>query len=84
MKIYTALIGILMICLMAGIASAATTTVTPVSTNAASASTTLSAEQALSQVYVSSVTVDPQEFYPGDQGIITVQLTNTGTQDVTI
>ncbi len=82
MKIYTALIGILMICLMAGIASAATTTVTPVSTNAASASTTLSAEQALSQVYVSSVTVDPQEFYPGDQGIITVQLTNTGTQDV--
>jgi hypothetical protein len=39
-------------------------------------------EQALSQVYVSSVTVDPQEFYPYEQGIITVQLTNTGTQDV--
>ena len=52
-------------------------------TSSVSASTTtLSPEQALSQVYVSSVTVDPQEFYPGEQGTITVQITNTGNQDV--
>ncbi len=88
MKIHTALIGILMICLMVGAASAAgstsgsTSTGSTSGTSSVSASTTVSAEQALSQVYVSSVTVDPQEFYPGDQGIITVQLTNTGTQDV--
>jgi hypothetical protein len=77
MKIHIALIGILMICLMAGVASATSTT-TPVPTSAA----TVSAEQALSQVYVSSVSVDPQEFYPGETGTITVQLTNTGSQDV--
>jgi hypothetical protein len=87
MKIYTALIGILMICLMVGAASAAglgpsTTTSGTSGTSSVSASTTVSAEEALSQVYVSSVTVDPQEFYPGDQGLITVQLINSGTQDV--
>ena len=69
MKIYTALIGILMICLMVGAASALT--------NSTSGAAT-SGEQALSQVFVSSVTVDPQEFYPYEHGTITVQLTNTG------
>ena len=73
MKIYTALIGILMICLMVGAASALT--------NSTSGAAT-SGEQALSQVFVSSVTVDPQEFYPYEHGTITVQLTNTGSQDV--
>ncbi|MGD0534437.1 MAG: hypothetical protein ABR999_03210 [Methanoregula sp.] len=89
MKIFTALMGILMICLMVAAASAATPQVTQtISTNSGSgsssvsASTTLSAEQALSQVYVSSVTVDPQEFYPYEQGTITVQVTNSGTQSV--
>ncbi|MGB9246418.1 MAG: hypothetical protein WCB35_01540, partial [Methanoregula sp.] len=66
----------------AGSTSGSTSTGSTSGTSSVSASTTVSAEQALSQVYVSSVTVDPQEFYPGDQGIITVQLTNTGTQDV--
>jgi hypothetical protein len=81
MKIYTAFIGLLMICLMVGAVSAASSTST--STSSVSASTTTqSPDQALSQVFVSSVSVDPQEFYPGEQGIITVQLTNTGTQDV--
>jgi len=90
MKIYTALIGILMICLMVGAASAAgstsssTSTSSTSGTSSVSASTTVSAEQALSQVYVSSVTVDPQEFYPYEKGTITVQLTNTGTQDVAL
>ncbi|MFA4876809.1 MAG: hypothetical protein WC586_05310 [Methanoregula sp.] len=52
------------------------------STSTASASTTLSAENALAQVYVSSVTVDPQSFYPYEDGTITVQLTNSGSQSV--
>ena len=87
MKSYTVIIGILMIFLMVAAASAAgststTSTGSSSSTSSVSASTTLSSEQALSQVYVSSVTVDPQVFFPGDQGTITVQLTNTGTQDV--
>jgi hypothetical protein len=83
MKIYTAFIGFLMICLMVGAVCAATNTNTNTGTSTVSAATTtLSAQQALSQVFVSSVSVDPQEFYPGDKGTITVQLTNTGTQDV--
>jgi len=90
MKIQSALIGILMLFLMVAAASAAgsgststaSTSSSSSSTSSVSASTTVSAEEALSEVYVSSVTVDPQVFYPGDQGTITVQLTNTGTQDV--
>jgi len=86
MKIQSALIGILMLFLMvaaaSGSASTASTSSSSTSTSSVSASTTVSSEEALSQVYVSSVTVDPQVFYPGDQGTITVQLTNTGTQDV--
>jgi hypothetical protein len=88
MKIFTALMGVLMVCLMVGAASAAgtsTSTSGTSGTSSASASTTtLSGEQALSQVFVSSVTVDPQVFYPYEQGTITVQLTNTGTQDVAL
>jgi len=86
MKIFTALMGILMICLMMTAASAAgvsaSTTSSSSSTSSVSASTTLSAEQALSQVYVSSVTVDPQEFYPYEEGTISVQVTNSGSQSV--
>jgi len=51
-------------------------------TSTASASSTLSAENALAQVYVSSVTVDPQSFYPYEDGTITVQITNSGSQSV--
>jgi hypothetical protein len=88
MKPFTAILGILVIFLMVSAASAAGTSTTSgtssssTGTSSVSASTTVSAEEALSEVYVSSVTVDPQVFYPGDQGTITVQLTNTGTQDV--
>ncbi|MGA2161929.1 MAG: hypothetical protein ABSG28_07015 [Methanoregula sp.] len=90
MKIFIALMGVLMVCLMVGAASAAGSTGSTSSgsssgTSSVSASTTtLSGEQALSQVFVSSVTVDPQVFYPYEQGTITVQLTNTGTQDVAL
>jgi archaellum component FlaF (FlaF/FlaG flagellin family) len=91
MKIFTALMGIMMVCLMVGAASAAsgtasaqatTTSSANSGTSTASSSTTPSAEQALSQVYVSSVTVDPQEFYPYEHGTITVQVTNSGSTSV--
>lgn len=94
MKISSALMGILMIFLMVTAASAAgssgsstssvsaSTTSSSSSTSSAGSSTTLTGEQALSQVYVSSVTVDPQEFYPYEQGTITVQVTNSGSQSV--
>jgi hypothetical protein len=82
MKIYTAFIGLLMICLMVGAVSALSGSTSTSTSTVSASTTTLSAEQALSQVFVSSVSVDPQELYPGEEGIITVQLTNTGTQDV--
>ena len=89
MKVQPVLIGIVMLFLMVAAVSASSSSTTSTSgsssstsTSSVSASTTVSAEEALSEVYVSSVTVDPQVFYPGDQGTITVQLTNTGTQDV--
>ena len=86
MKIFTALLGILMICLMVAAASATNPQVTQtIATNTGSgtsSSTTLSAEDAMAQCYVSSVTVDPQEFYPYEHGTITVQVTNSGSQSV--
>ncbi len=91
MKIFTALMGVMLVCLMVAAASAAggtssaqatTTSSTNSGTSTASSSTTPSAEQALSQVYVSSVTVDPQEFYPYEHGTITVQVTNSGSTSV--
>ena len=88
MKIQSALIGIVMLFLVVAAAGAASTSGSSgtgsgsSSTSSVSASTTVSSEEALSEVYVSSVTVDPQVFYAGDRGTVTVQLTNTGTQDV--
>jgi archaellum component FlaF (FlaF/FlaG flagellin family) len=79
MKIFTALMGMLMLFLMVAAASAASNST---QTNSASGSTTLSADDAVSQVYVSSVTVNPQEFYPYEEGTITVQVTNSGSQAV--
>ena len=91
MKIFTALMGILMLVLVltvagaAGASASSTSSVSASTTSSSSSSgssTTLTGEQALSQVYVSSVTVDPQEFYPYEQGTITVQVTNSGSQSV--
>ena len=65
------------------VAAASISTSSSSGTSSASASTTtLNPDQALSQVYVSSVVVDPQEFYSYDQGIISVTLTNSGSQEV--
>jgi len=89
MKIYSALIGILLIGLFVAVGSAqgastTTSTSTSSSTGSVSSSTTLTAEQALSNVAITSVTVDPQEFYPYEQGTITVVVTNTGGQEVAL
>jgi hypothetical protein len=45
-------------------------------------STSTPAQDAASQVYVSSVKIDPEVFYPYEQGTITVTLTNSGTSSV--
>lgn len=81
MKRHLLLSGMFLFCLLAAVAAAATTTTSSVSVGS---STTLSPEQALSSVYVSSVTLDPQVFYPYEDGTITVQLSNSGSQSVAL
>jgi len=49
---------------------------------ATSDSTTTTAQDAASLVYVTSVKIDPEVFYPYEQGTITVTLTNSGTSSV--
>jgi hypothetical protein len=74
---------ILLFCLVAAASAATTTTSSSTSSSSGtSTTTTLSPEDALAQVYVSSVTLDPSVFYPYEQGTIAVQLTNSGSQAV--
>ena len=75
MKKLSALFSILFLLLLAASASAATLTAT-------SDSTANTAQDAASLVYVSSVKIDPEVFYPYEQGTITVTLMNTGTSSV--
>jgi hypothetical protein len=75
MKKITGLFSILLLLLLAATASAATTTTT-------SDSTSTTAQDAASLVYVSSVKIDPEVFYPYEQGTIMVTLTNSGTSSV--
>jgi archaellum component FlaF (FlaF/FlaG flagellin family) len=86
MKIRSGILCALFILFMVYAAMAAspsvTTTSSASSSSSSSTSTTLSAENALAQVYVSSVTVEPQSFYPYEDGTITVQITNSGSQSV--
>ncbi|MEN6444152.1 MAG: hypothetical protein ABFC71_10440 [Methanoregula sp.] len=86
MKKYYVIFSIFLIFLMAAGVDAATgsSTSSSTSTSTVSSSTTLSADQAISSVYISSVTLDPQTFYPYERGTITVQLTNSGTQSVAL
>jgi hypothetical protein len=56
-------------------AHAATSTTT-------SDSTSTTAQDAASLVYVTSAKIDPEVFYPYEQGTITVTLTNSGTSSV--
>ena len=75
MKKLSALFSVIFLLLLAATASAATSTAT-------SDSTSNTAQDAASLVYVSSVKIDPEVFYPYEQGTITVTLTNSGTSSV--
>ena len=75
MKKLSGLFSIIILLLLAATASAATSTAT-------SDSTSTIAQDAASLVYVSSVKIDPEVFYPYELGTITVTLTNTGTSSV--
>jgi archaellum component FlaF (FlaF/FlaG flagellin family) len=75
MKKITGLFGIILLLLLAATASAATATT-------ASDSSTTTAQDAASLVYVSSVKIDPEVFYPYEQGTVTITQTNSGTASV--
>jgi hypothetical protein len=75
MKKITGLFSIILLLLLTATASAATSTTI-------SDSTSTTAQDAASLVYVSSVKVDPEVFYPYEQGTITITLTNSGTSSV--
>jgi hypothetical protein len=66
---------LIVLVLMISSAQAATSTST-------SDSISTTAQDAASLVYVSSVTMDPEVFYPFEEGTITVTLTNSGTSSV--
>jgi hypothetical protein len=75
MKKITGLFSIILLLLLAATASAATSTST-------SDSTLTTAQDAASLVYVSSVKIDPEVFYPYELGTISVTLMNSGTSSV--
>jgi hypothetical protein len=75
MKKLQGILSLIFLLLLAASASAATLTAT-------SDSTANTAQDAASLVYVSSVKIDPEVFYPYEQGTITVTLMNTGTSSV--
>ena len=75
MKKISGLLSIILLLLLAATASAATSTTT-------SDSISTTAQDAASLVYVSSVKIDPEVFYPYEEGTITVTLMNAGTSTV--
>jgi hypothetical protein len=75
MKKITGIFTIIALLLLAATASAATVA-------AISDSTSATAQDAASLVYVSSVKIDPEVFYPYEQGTVTITLTNSGTSSV--
>jgi hypothetical protein len=70
--------------LVCGIASGATTTVSTTSNanSGSSTSTSSTTTDSSSFVYISGIDYNPQVFYPYEQGIVTVHLTNSGTTSV--
>ena len=78
---------VLLTVLAAPVAAAAASTSTSTSTSAStsgSTSTSVSAQDAASLVTVSAVTMDPPVFFPSEQGMIYVTLTNSGTTSVAL
>ncbi|MGA2698387.1 MAG: hypothetical protein ABSE74_01970 [Methanoregula sp.] len=54
-------------------------TSTTTSTSTSSSASTATSIDTAALVYVSNVTMDPETFFPGDEGTVTVTLTNGGT-----
>jgi hypothetical protein len=75
MKKLSVIISIILLLLLAATASAATSTIT-------SDSSSTTAQDAASLVYVTSAKIDPEVFYPYEQGTITVTLINSGTSSI--
>ena len=75
MKKLPGIFSIILLLLLAATASAATSTNT-------SNSISTTAQDAASLVYVSTVNIDPEVFFPYEQGTITVTLVNSGTSSV--
>jgi len=81
MKIKLGIFSFLLILLMVSAAYADDSTTSTSSSSSSSSSTTTEVDNA-ALVYVSDVTMDPEVFYPGDTGTITVTLTNGGTSAI--
>ncbi|MDD1719055.1 MAG: hypothetical protein LUQ25_03250 [Methanoregulaceae archaeon] len=76
MKIPYSLIGLALLAVCVATAAAANTT--------ASSDNADTAVAAAAQVYVSGVELDPPVFYPGEAGTVTVHVTNSANQAVTL
>jgi hypothetical protein len=87
MKIKLGIFSFILILLMVSAAYAdtsstgSTTSSSTSSTSSTSSSTTTEVDNA-ALVYVSNVTLDPEVFFPGDEGVITVTLTNGGSSAI--
>ena len=79
------IIGYIFVLSLVTIASAASTTNTNTGTTSLVITGSSTGGQNLaSLVYVSSVTIDPQVYYPHETGYIDVQLTNVGNQSIAL
>ena len=79
------LIGLILIILLIPVVLASTdssSSSTSSSTADSSSTSTTSARDAASLVYVSSVTLDPEEYFPYETGTVTVTVKNSGTTTV--
>jgi hypothetical protein len=86
-RIFIVSILLLLICISA-VNAASTSTSTTSSTSSQSTSTVsasvTSAQDAASQVYISGYDLDPEVFYSGESGTVTIHVTNGATSTVTV
>ena len=73
---------ILMLLLVVPAAYAATDTSSTSSTSSSTSSSSTSSADAAALVYVTNVTLDPEVFYPGETGEVTITLKNDGSTSV--
>ena len=83
MKIKMMICSFILVLLMVSAVYADSTTsdnsTSSTSTSTSSSTSTATAIDTAALVYVSNVTMDPETFFPGDEGTVTVTLTNGGT-----